>query len=120
MYYVRYVRMGLVWCTKFSTPTTPPSFCEAKMTKKRKGTDGLPSDGSQRGDIAHGDASKSQKLEKDHVDHSGTEHTPLTLDEIKASIKRLSLSIPTIPVGGMNDKDLETLNEWALVSAAAA
>jgi hypothetical protein len=88
------------------------------MTKKRKGIDGLPSDGSQRGDVADGDASKSQKLEKkDHVDHSGAEHTPLTLDEIKASIKRLSSSIPTIPAGGMNEKDLETLNGWALVSA---
>ncbi len=88
------------------------------MTKKRKGIDGLPSDGSQRGDVTDGDASKSQKLEKDHVDDSGVEqHSPLTLDEIKASIKRLSSSIPTIPAGGMNEKDLETVNGWALVSA---
>jgi hypothetical protein len=87
----------------------------SKMTKKRKATDGVTGEGSQHGDSVHGDTSKSQKLEKDAADFNSIEHTPLTLDEIKASIKRLSSMVPTLPAGGINEKDVDTVNEWALV-----
>ena len=44
------------------------------------------------------------------------DHTPLTLDEIKASIKDLCAKVPTVPPEGIDAKDSDAVRAWALVS----
>ena len=79
--------------------------------KKRK-AESVPADAScakkMNGDTAK---SSSEKVEND-------DHIPLTLDEIRVTIKDLSSKVPVVPPEGINEKDSTTVREWAQVSLA--
>lgn len=78
------------------------------MTKKRKAADSLIHVAGSPGAVAKATATAAT------VDHH-EDHIPLTLDDIKASIKALCPKVPVIPEGGINEKDSEAVKEWAQV-----
>ena len=66
------------------------------MTKKRKAADSLINVAGSPGVVAKTPVTAAT------VDHH-EDHIPLTLDDIKASIKALCPRVPAIPQGGINE-----------------